>query len=246
MSKSSFFKHCLPAAALFFAIASGPAFADRVVTLANGEWAPYQGQNLEGNGPASMVVREAFESQGWTVEFDYLPWARGLADTQAARFDGTFLYSYNEERGADFHYSDPVIELETVVFSRVDNPIEWTSEEDLKGLVLGAVIAYDYGFVTEAAGYNLDRVAEPSANYQKLAAGRVDAVLEEVFVGLGLAESVGVADSVQFYPRPIKADPYHLIVSRSHPDAEVIIDTFNAGLAEITRNGRLSEILKQD
>lgn len=243
---SNAWKLLLPLTATGLALMGGTAQADRVVTLANGDWAPYQAEGLDGYGPASMVVEEAFATQGWTVEFEFLPWARGLSDTRVGRYEGTFLYSFNEERGEDFHFSDPVIELETVVFYHNDSPIQWEDEEDLKGLVLGTVVAYDYGFVTESAGYDLDRVPDPEANYQKLAAGRVDAVLEEVFVGLELAASVGVEDQVGYYPRPVKADPYHLIVSREHPDAEEIIETFNAGLAELEASGRLAEILQQD
>lgn len=228
---------------LVSALLIAPAALARTVTFASGDWSPYQGDNLPHGGPAAQVVSEAFAQEGWTVEYRYLPWARGLESTRQAELDGTFLYSYNAERGEIFLYSDPVISLETVVFYRNDKPVSWENPDDLKGKVLGAVVAYDYGFVTEAAGFTLDRVGAPENNYRKLQAGRVDAVLEEVQVGLGLARSVGAADQISFFAKPIKADPYHLIVSRDHPEGQLIIDTFNAGLQKLKDSGRFDEIL---
>ncbi|WLD58234.1 transporter substrate-binding domain-containing protein [Salinispirillum sp. LH 10-3-1] len=231
--------------ALVTLLLAAPTAMARTITLASGDWSPYQGDTLPNGGPAAQVVSEAFAQEGWNVQYRYLPWARGLEMTRQADLDGTFLYSYNSERGTQFLYSDPVISLETVVFYRNDQPISWEAPDDLKGKVFGAVTAYDYGFVTEDAGFTLDRVGVPENNYRKLQAGRLDGVLEEVQVGLELARSIGAADQISFYPKPIKADPYHLIISRDHPDAQLIIDTFNAGLKKLSDSGRLNEILYQ-
>ncbi|WP_409526149.1 substrate-binding periplasmic protein [Nitrincola sp. MINF-07-Sa-05] len=231
--------------ALLSSVMLSHAQASQTVTFASGEWEPYQGEALDAGGPAAKVVSEAFASQGWTVKYQYLPWARGLEETKATGLDGTFLYSYNAERNKDFIYSEPVIELETVVFYWNERPLSWKNPEDLKGKTLGAVVAYEYGFVTEEAGYKLDRVGVPENNYRKLQAGRVDGVMEEIQVGLSLARAVGVADSMSYDPQPIKAVPYHLIVSRAHPQAQAIIDTFNAGLEHLKSTGRLNEILYQ-
>lgn len=217
--------------------------ADKVV-LANGDWEPYQGEKLPQGGPASQIVREAFASQGWDVEFRYMPWARGLSLTQEAQTDGTMLYSYNEERGKNFLFSAPILVLETVVFHRKDKPLAWQNPEDLKGLTLGAVLKYDYGFVTEEAGYTLDRVASNVFNYRKLAAGRIDALMEERLVGLAALESEGFTDTLTYHPKPIKSAPYHLIVSRNHPRAQEIIAAFNQGLEQLKQDGRLEKILQ--
>ncbi|WP_151703622.1 substrate-binding periplasmic protein [Nitrincola alkalilacustris] len=225
-----------------FAIQSH-AQAPQTVTFASGEWEPYQGAALDEGGPAAKVVSESFASQGWTVQYQYMPWARGLDEARLAHLDGTFLYSYNDDRSQDFLFSEPVIELETVVFYWNERPLNWSNPEDLKGKTLGAVVAYDYGFITDEAGYNLDRIGVPENNFRKLQAGRVDGVMEEIQVGLALARAVGIEDSVSYAPQPIKAVPYHLIVSRAHPQAQTIIDTFNAGLEHLKSTGRLNDIL---
>jgi len=241
--ESKWLCHMAISLALFSSVMLGSTQASQTVTFASGDWEPYQGETLDAGGPAAKVVSESFASQGWTVKFQYLPWARGLEETKMAQLDGTFLYSYNDERNQDFIYSEPVIELETVVFYWKDRALSWEKPEDLKEKTLGAVVAYDYGFVTEDAGYKLDRIGVPENNFRKLQAGRLDGVMEEIQVGLGLARAVGVEDSIAYVPQPIKAVPYHLIVSRAHPQAQAIVDTFNAGLEHLKSTGRLNEIL---
>ncbi|WP_018525405.1 substrate-binding periplasmic protein [Alkalispirochaeta alkalica] len=225
---------------------TGLALAQQRITVASGDWAPYQGDTLPGGGPAGVIVAEAFASQGWEVTFEYLPWARGFTLAQQARNDGTFLYGYSDERAENFLYSDPIINLDTVIFYRKDRPIEWSAPGDLKRYTLGAVLEYNYGFIRESDGFTLDRIADPVSNFRKLAAGRVDGVLEEVMVGWDLAERAGVADRVAYHPRAVDSEPFHFIVSRSHPDAERIIATFNAGLSALRASGRLDEVLARN
>lgn len=218
--------------------------AEKKVVIANGDWAPYQGKDLPGGGPATQIAEEAFATQGFDVEFRYMPWARGLNLTQQAQTDATMLYSYNEERGKNFLYSDPIISLDTVVFYLKDKKLHWENPEDLKGMTLGAVLEYDYGFVREDSGYTLDRVASNVFNYRKLAAGRIDALLEERLVGLETARQEGLGDSITYHPKPIKSVPYHLIVSKENPRAEEIIQVFNKGLSQLKADGRLNQILQ--
>lgn len=227
-------------------VITGVAHARRGVTVASGDWAPYQGDTLPGGGPAGVIVAEAFASQGWEVTFEYLPWARGLTLAQQARNDGTFLYGYSEERDETFLYSDPIITLDTVIFYRKDRPIDWTTPEDLKRYTLGAVLEYNYGFIRESDGFTLDRISDPVGNFRKLAGGRVDGVLEELLVGWDLAERAGVADRIAYHPKAIDSEPFHFIVSRSHPDAERIISTFNEGLSALRASGRLEEVLSRN
>ncbi|MFE8071215.1 transporter substrate-binding domain-containing protein [Marinobacteraceae bacterium S3BR75-40.1] len=213
------------------------------VALANGDWKPYLGKDLPGGGPVARLVKAAFENQGWDVKYEYYPWKRGFQMAKNADLDGSIVWSYNDERAQDFLYSDPVIDLKTVVFYNKDKPVEWPNKEDLKGLKLGGVVGYDYAFVTEDNGYTIERVGSPENNYKKLAAGRLDGVMEELLVGQQLASEVGVADQVDYNPKPIKSNPYHLIVGKANPRAQKVIDTFNKGIAALKASGEYNKIL---
>lgn len=216
----------------------------KTVVLANGEWVPYQGEALPGGGSMSRIVRAAFETQGWQVEFVYLPWAKGLSMTENVKTDGTMLYSYNEERGQKFFYSDPVLQLDTVVFYNHNKPVRWEKPEDLKGLSLGGVEKYDYGFIREEDGYHLIRSQSSGANHEKLGEGRLDGTLDEVLVGLTILREKNLRHRISFHPKPIKSKNYHLILSQKHPRAQEILAVFNQGLTRIKEDGTFIKILE--
>lgn len=242
----------LAGAAFWFYASTDPTLSkaldpnSKTVHLANGEWAPYQGESLLGGGPMSRIVAAAFRSQGWNVEYTYLPWAKGLAMTEEVKTDGTMLYSYNEERGKKFFYSDPVLQLDTVVFYNLNKPVRWDKPEDLKGLALGGVEKYDYGFVREEDGYRLLRSTSSESNHQRLAEGRLDGALDEVLVGMNILRNAGLRHRITFHPRPIKSRDYHLILSKDHPRAETILSVFNQGLAQIKADGTFMSLLQYD
>ncbi|GGX66013.1 substrate-binding periplasmic protein [Saccharospirillum salsuginis] len=213
------------------------------ITLANGDWAPYLGESLPNGGPVAHLVSEAFATQGWTVRYEYLPWKRGYNMAEAGELDGSIVWSRNAEREAVMNYSDPVVQLDTVVFYADDRPVDWSEPDDLKGLRLGGVIGYDYGFVKPDDGYNVSYIGEPVNNYRKLMADRLDAVMEERLVGLNLAKESGVADQVSYHPKTIKSKPYFLIVGKANPKSEEILRVFNLGLQELKDNGSYDSIL---
>ncbi|MDI9244614.1 transporter substrate-binding domain-containing protein [Marinobacter sp. CHS3-4] len=213
------------------------------VTIATGEWEPYLGEDLKGGGPVAELVSAAFKNQGWDVSFEYFPWKRGFEMTSSGKIDASIVWSRNDERAAEVNFSDPVINLDTVIFHTKGSPVEWQNESDLKNVHMGGVIGYDYGFVKEEDGYNLSRVSEAASNYKKMVSGRVDAVLEERLVGQQIVKELGVGDKVVTNPKPIKSKPYFLVVGKENPRHAEILDTFNRGLEELRANGQYDTIL---
>lgn len=216
------------------------------VTLANGDWAPYLGENLPNGGPVAHLVSEAFASQGWTVNYNYLPWKRGYNMTESDELDGSIVWSRNEERAEVMKFSDAVVHLDTVVFYDKSRPVDWETPEDLLDLRLGGVIGYDYAYVKAEDGYNTSLIGDPKSNYLKLVANRLDGVMEERLVGLDLAREAGVLDQVGYHPKRIKSNPYYLIVGKSNPRVDEILSVFNAGLKDLQESGRYDEILSVD
>jgi len=238
----------LAAAAIIAVLGVTPIHAAaQSVTLANGEWAPFQGEKLPNGGVATQIATEAFESQGWSVSYKWLPWARGKAMAAKGKLDGTLIYSYTKEREQDFIFTDPIITLENRIFYNKDNPVDWDKPADLEGLTIGGVVDYDYDILRENdLDVTLQRASEAAANFRKLGAGRVDAVISNRLVGRGLAEDAGVSDTVEAHPKPTSEEPYHVMVSREAGNADAIVKAFNAGLAELKDSGRYAEILGID
>lgn len=229
---------------ILFAL-SLPAQA-QTVRLANGDWSPYQAPTLPGGGPVSVLVREAFASQGVSVEYVFLPWRRGYEQARDGLLDGTLVWSHTPERETGFFFSEPLLLLRTLLFHRRDLPFHWRDKSDLAGLHIGGVIGYSYNLAAEerAGLVTVERIADPQGNYRKLLAGRLDLVAEDEAVGWQMVHALGIADQVQAHPQPLKHVSYHLLISRQHPDGERLMRRFNAGLADLKISGRLAQLLK--
>jgi polar amino acid transport system substrate-binding protein len=80
--------------------------------------------------------------------------------------------------------------------------------------------------------------------FEMLTAGQVDAVALNEFTGrkavkdLGLQARVDVVQS-----RPLSIEGLHVVVHKSHPDAEALLDTINTGLGDIQGNGVYQDII---
>lgn len=214
------------------------------IRIATGEWAPYLSENLPGGGPIAQLVTEAFAQQGWSVVYTYYPWARAYSLAESAQIDATIVWAKNPERSETFNFTDPIISLENVLFTLHDKPINWENPEDLKAYRIGGVISYNYEFLDENQGYQIIRVSDPHQNYLKLKAGRIDAVIEDRLVGIGLVSEQGLAEAVTYNPKPVgSSSPHYLLVGKANPIADEIISTFNQGFQALTESGRAGELL---
>ncbi|MHC4884373.1 MAG: substrate-binding periplasmic protein [Planctomycetota bacterium] len=222
------------------------------VTLANGEWAPYQSKNLKHSGVASRIVTEAFQEGGVEVTFAYKPWKRGFEEAKAGKLSGTFLWFDKAERRKDFLFSDPVVDITYVFFYRKDKPFAWNTVEDLKGLKIAATKEYTYGEAFEKAEkaktIKVERTSKDIQGFKKLLAGKVDVFPCEVDTGLELIKkefSVEDVAKLAWHPLPVKKAPHHLLISKKTAGAEALLKVFNKGLADLKADGRLARYLKE-
>ncbi|EFP96606.1 transporter substrate-binding domain-containing protein [Vibrio caribbeanicus] len=213
----------------------------KTVKLANGEWAPYCSDKLKHGGFITHIVREAFEAEGYTVEFDYLPWKRGFEQAKAGNYDASLVWSKNDERQQFFLYSDPVITLSTALFQQKAKPISWSSKSDLANYKIGGVTGYAYGIedLEKTGKVKVQRIASPENNYKKLSAGRLDIVLEDTDVGLETVTKLGLRDKIEPNAKPLTERDYFVIVSKKSPQKQEILDAFNRGLAKLKAQGKL-------
>jgi polar amino acid transport system substrate-binding protein len=211
------------------------------VKLANGEWPPYQSQQLKHGGYISQFTKEAFAAAGYEVEYAYLPWKRGYEEAKAGIFDGSIIWSKNAERAKDFWFSDPIFELSTSLFQRIDMEYDIQSVDDLVGLELGGMIGYIYGTeeLENAGLIEIQRNTSTQANFKKLMLGRLDIALESTDVGHELVQQMGISDRVKAHPTTINHRDYYLIISKNSPRAQELLDAFNRGMDKLKAQGKL-------
>ncbi len=230
---------------VIFALSSTANAAEKI-TLANGEWAPYLSKNLKHYGYMSHIVSEAFAEEGIEVEYVFLPWKRGFEDAKEGKYPGSLIWGHNDDRAKDFLYSDIVAELGTSLFYNKNNPVEWSEPIDLKKYKMGGVIGYAYGIeeLERQGVLKIERISNDVGNYKKLAAGRLDIVLEDTEVGHESINKLGMKDQFSVHPKTLKSRKYSVIISKKAPNAQALIDAFNRGLKKLMDDGRYQKFLE--
>lgn len=229
--------------ALIFALSVSHISYANTVKLANGEWAPYQSKSLKQGGFITQIVREAFEAEGYTVEFDYMPWKRGFEEAKAGNYDGSLIWSKNPDREQHFLYSNPVITLSTALFQQTSKPVTWSNREDLSSLKIGGVTGYAYGIedLEKAGTVKIQRIASAENNYKKLKAGRLDVVLEDMDVGMETVTKLGLTGAIEPNAKMLTERDYFVIISKNSPRSQELLDAFNRGLAKLEAEGKLEQ-----
>ncbi len=228
-----------------FGLVANLACAEKI-TLANGDWAPYMSKDLKMHGYMSHIVKEAFASEGIEVNYVFLPWKRGFEGAKAGKYQGSLIWGFNEERAKDFLFSDPVAQLGTSLFHLKSKAFDWSAPDDLKGFKLGGVVGYAYGVedLEKKGIVKILRISSAEANYQKLASGRIDIVLEDTEVGHGLVSKLGLASKVTAHPKTLKPRKYSVIISKKVANAQHLLETFNKGLKTIKADGRYDKFVE--
>ncbi|WP_319586957.1 transporter substrate-binding domain-containing protein [uncultured Desulfobulbus sp.] len=222
-----------------------------VLRLANGEWPPYTGRHLPGQGCDSQVVTEAFAMEGVRVEYEFLPWARGLLLSQNGVVDGAVEWAGTaEQRQTHFVNSDPLSRQEWVFFHHRETSYSWEHLDDLKDRTIGLTIGYAYNDVfadlRKQQPAMFTEAASDLLNFKKLLSGRIDLFPIERAVGyflikkdLSPEERAKLAED----PKPLAEFTPYLLLSRVVPGNEQRMQLFDRGLQQLKANGRYQAIM---
>ncbi|MEM7732325.1 MAG: transporter substrate-binding domain-containing protein [Pseudomonadota bacterium] len=198
--------------------------------IATGDYAPYTEQSAPGGGIVNDFVQQVGQTAGFDIEFDYMPWMRGLELTRSGRYDAASFWFYNEDREADFIHVGPVSEINMVLFRRQDTDLpDWTGIHDLADVRLGAVTGYTYtpDFWERASDGRLtvETAQTDAANLRKLVAGRIDAYPMSKAAGLALIDALFTGEdraSLTMEDRPLHTTDGFLLVPRKMEGAEEV------------------------
>lgn len=157
----------------------------------------------------------------------------------------------DEYRCQNFHASTPLFELLILLFADRDKPIRFEKDSDLVGLT----ICRPQGYAThmlDQNGRNLLRdgkvtvvaPATPKDCYEMVLAGEADAVMMNEFSGRSELAQFGLTAKFDVVPQPVAIQSFHLLVHKTHPQADLVLDTINAGLDGIRTSGRYQEIVE--
>lgn len=228
---------------------SASASAGEKMRFSVGDFQPYFDKSMANQGVIAVVFKAAMAAEGIDVEYDFLPWARALEYAKDGTSAGSPGWTKTPERDADFLFSEPFVNCVDGVFFLKEKPLAFSSVADFRGLRIGVINKLTYGKdFADAQSRNefKTELAPASENLLKmLLSGRVDAVILNRSVAAqemhelpaAEAERIGAADT------PFLLKPWRLAVGKRNPEAQRIINAFNAGFVKIQRNGTYQRLM---
>ena len=226
------------------------ANASESLVVASGDWAPFQGKDIDKNGFASEVVRHAFHHSKVKVTFKYFPWSRSLEMTKSGKTDATFLWGYNKEREKDFLYSEKIVDVSYVFFSLKNTQFDWKGIEDLKNYKIGVTAKYSYGEdfdkAVKSKKLKVATVPKDLLNFRKLLAGRIQVFPNELNAGYDLIKknfSPKEVERFTHHQKPLRNAPHYMLFSKKSKKARSLLKAFNEGLAKLKASGEYQKLV---
>lgn len=236
-----------------FGAGLGHAQDDKIVRVAADPWCPYNcTPGDEEPGFMIEVGRQAFAMAGYELQYQLMPWSRALRESELGTIDAaigaTRANAPRHTFGRTMLGND-----ETTLFVRKGETFDFSSTAALEGRRLGVIKDYTYDDNGDIDAYiaenrsKLDRVIVVSSDnnldllFRMLMAGRIDAFLENRYVGTYTARSLSLSDRVEVV-RTGAIDMVSYAFTPSERGAE-LARVFDAGVEILRRSGRFAEIL---
>lgn len=239
--------------ALLLGACAGSAFAQGVtVRFAIGEWSPYTGKSLPGQGMAVEIVTAACKAVGLTAAYDFFPWKRAESNVAEGSHFGTFPYKELKERQSGYLFSGTLFSSRFGILMRKSNSrtagFRYSGVDDLRTYSVGIVTGTDaIRIPLENVGVKVEAVASPDQNLKKLLAGRIDFYIDDKAVihqELQRNFSAQALDEVAFVETGFgERNDFKIMVSMRYPNSTALVARINDGLAMIRDSGELDKIM---
>ncbi|NNN45046.1 MULTISPECIES: transporter substrate-binding domain-containing protein [unclassified Vibrio] len=218
-----------------------------------GEWPPYhfirEGEIV---GYDIDVLSAIFKKENVQLTFRLPPWQRCLQDTLSGVFDIALSASYNEERDRDYlmtEYYYTVVPSYVYSANKYPQGLNITSPQELNSLRMCGLQGYNY----LKFGVDEHRVHKLARSFEQLVkmlrSERCDVFLARYEILRGFNEVkniVHLSDDIRLVTIPrLKPEPFYLLISRFHPEAQRIKQIIDQGIIEMRNNDHLMVMLDQ-
>jgi polar amino acid transport system substrate-binding protein len=215
--------------------------------LAANSYPPYADKRLANNGLAVDLVSTALHRAGYATEYHEVPWARALNGLQHDRYDVLVDAWFAAEREVYGQFSEPYLTNRLRFFRQTGKPIEYEQLSALAPYVIAVVRGYAYNpaFDNDATLQKYVTNSFDSAA-RMLAKGRVQLTLEDELVAQHALnhELADIRELIELVPKPLAEAPMHILVRRSHPQHQRIIDDFNKAMRAMRQDGTYAQIIE--
>ncbi|MEZ5922819.1 MAG: transporter substrate-binding domain-containing protein [Hyphomicrobiaceae bacterium] len=143
-----------------------------------------------------------------------------------------------------FLFSEPILQVLTVLFARGDSGFTFSDDESIAGKSVCLPEGADEAELNRGGRGWLKRqtvtlVRAPTldACFRMVAARDADAVMASEIEGRATLVASGLAAEIEMLERPMATESLTAVVAKSHPAAEAVVGRINAALARVKANG---------
>jgi len=212
--------------------------------LVSTAWAPFT------NGPgqprfALDLVEAALGRAGLTSTTTIVETARFTPALLAGQFDGSAAVWKDADRERVLVFSRPYLENRLILVGRQDGDVSATSLAALKGKRIAIVEGYSYGEGVDNAGPTFVRASSEEECLRLLLDRRVDYTLMDDLVVEYIVDNYGneARARLHFGTVPLVTRQLYFAVRRALPDAQSIVDRFNAQLQGMVADHTYNRLL---
>jgi polar amino acid transport system substrate-binding protein len=210
-------------------------------------WPPFT--NASGQPRFALdLVEAALDRSGVPSATTFVDNARYSAAITTGPFDGSGAAWHDADREKALIFSQPYLENRLILIARKGGDVSATTPAGLKGRRLAVVEGYAYGEELERSGASLVRAKTQEDSLRLLLDAKVDyAMMDSLVVEYILANYPEEARTrLEIGRTSLVTRPLHLVVRRSRPDAESIIQRFNSQLRAMITDRTYHRLLHVD
>lgn len=230
---------------LCFALFSSILYGQTKITVSATDLPPLGSPNLEGNGVLGQFVSESLKGKNYTINFEYIPFARivALLDNNTVQTAFFNRFQANEKN----YYVKTILNSNIVFFfkkSKFPNGLVFKDLSELKKYSVGIVRGAPTIEMLEKAGLTLDLANDEFLDCKKLQNDRVDLLSTCDIFGWYALKEIGADLKDYDMSKPVLLVESCFLISKSLPNSKTIIDDFNAGYEIAKKNNKLTKILE--
>lgn len=212
-------------------------------------FSPYVIQEGDGiRGIDVDAIAEAGRRVGIKVRFQLLPWVRlerEIALGERSDVECAFAYTLTDARKAYMDFTTVPVKLtELSIFARTGTFPAFKGVEDLRGKTVGIRRGFklpaEMQAMVDSGVIQMEEVNRDSQNFEKLARGRLHAVLSNREVGNEVLERIASTDIVALLPS-VQITPTYMVFNKAK-GLNALIPLFDKGLKSMVADGTYRKI----
>ncbi len=194
-------------------------------------------------GPMVELIAEAFRRMGQPVRIELLPLPRALLQVDTGEAAALFTVKKTPEREAKYLFSsEPVLFQHYVIFVASESTLAFRGDlNELAMSSIGVVGGTSYGAIFDAAARQgvfkkLEMSSSHEANFRKLLAHRMDAVVCSRAVGVEILRQLQATRRVKISGPPIETTQSFVMFNKTVATPQ-LVSRFDQAVREIRREG---------